>query len=119
MAWLYYRIRRPFWTWRPGRPWCSTCWRWTAEPHRHFRLTVDTSAFEDGLRKAQAALECFALRPHMGTMARALKAAADYERSMNEVSRLARPTGQAAQAMREAGILNEDGTSGESQDRAT
>jgi len=119
IEWMYYRIRRPFWTWRPGRPWCSTCWRWTAEPHRHFTFALDSAAFTAALRRVQATLEGFAMRPRTGELARVFKAAADYERSMKEVRRYCEPTPKAAEAMRAAGILNQGGTAGKSPDRGT
>lgn len=109
IVWLYYRIRRPYWTWRPGRPWCSTCWRWTAEPHRHFTLTLDEAAFTASLRKTEAAL-----------LARAFMAAADYERSIGEVRLYCKPAPKAVEAMRAAGLLSEDGRAVvDSQDRGT
>jgi hypothetical protein len=81
---------------------------------------MDTAAFTAALRKAQATLEGFAMRPHTGELARAFKAAADYERSMKEVRRYCEPGPNAAEAMRAAGLLSEDGrAAGEHQDRAT
>jgi hypothetical protein len=52
---LWYRVWRPWGTWRPGRVWCSWCWRWVDLPHpSHVSIVVNTDALMDGLAKAQA-----------------------------------------------------------------
>jgi hypothetical protein len=106
--WLWSRVWRPWWTWRPCRKWCSTCWRWR-ERHTHpIFLTLDTAPFLEGIRKVEERLarlrvatarsetvlenarfvlgsdDMRLMRP---ALARSTKAATDYEHAASEVQK--------------------------------